>query len=168
MVPLAITSTAGWIRRLGGKRWQAAPLVYLSAVAGVVHYYWLVKSDIHASALYGFLVGICCYTGWLWKRLIIVWRGNKRSGWRHFMGSGGNTDNVGMPLADRFEIEAMPHLNDIFRTAYRILGDRPRAEDVVQEVFLQAWKSFERYEAGTNCRAWLFQDSVSLRPSSSA
>jgi RNA polymerase sigma-70 factor, ECF subfamily len=60
-------------------------------------------------------------------------------------------------LADRFETEAMPHLNDIFRTASRVLGDRSRAEDVAQEVYLQAWKSFHRFEAGTNCRAWLFK-----------
>jgi RNA polymerase sigma-70 factor (ECF subfamily) len=57
----------------------------------------------------------------------------------------------------RFEMEAMPHLNDIFRTASRMLGDRARAEDVVQEVYLQAWKSFDRFEPGTNCRAWLFK-----------
>src|SRR5271169_3742243 len=57
----------------------------------------------------------------------------------------------------RFEAEAMPHLNDIFRTATRILGDRARGEDVAQEVFLQAWKSFLRFEPGTNCRAWLFK-----------
>jgi RNA polymerase sigma-70 factor (ECF subfamily) len=59
--------------------------------------------------------------------------------------------------ADRFEADAMPHLNDIFRTAVRILGDRARAEDVTQEVYLQAWKSFHRFEPGTNCRAWLFK-----------
>src|SRR5712692_7692854 len=58
---------------------------------------------------------------------------------------------------DRFEAEAMPYLNDIFRTATRILGDRSRAEDVAQEVYLQAWKSFQRFEPGTNCRAWLFK-----------
>ena len=53
MVPLAITSTKGWIRRLG-KNWQKLHrLVYLSALAGVVHYYWLVKSDIRLPALYG-------------------------------------------------------------------------------------------------------------------
>ena len=46
MVPLAITSTAGMIRRLGGRRWQMLHrLIYISAIAGVVHYYWLVKSD---------------------------------------------------------------------------------------------------------------------------
>jgi RNA polymerase sigma-70 factor (ECF subfamily) len=58
---------------------------------------------------------------------------------------------------ERFETEAMPHLDDIFRTATRILGDRARAEDVAQEVYLQAWKSFHRFEPGTNCRAWLFK-----------
>jgi RNA polymerase sigma-70 factor (ECF subfamily) len=62
-----------------------------------------------------------------------------------------------MTPEERFEAEAMPHLNDIFRTAVRILGDRARAEDVAQEVYLQAWKSFGRFEAGTNCRAWLFK-----------
>lgn len=56
-----------------------------------------------------------------------------------------------------FEAEAMPHMNDIFRAATRVLGDRGRAEDVTQEVFLQAWKSFDRFEPGTNCRAWLFK-----------
>src|SRR5262245_33942990 len=44
MIPLAITSTAGWIRRLGGKRWNwLHRLVYLTGVAGVIHYWWLVK-----------------------------------------------------------------------------------------------------------------------------
>jgi RNA polymerase sigma-70 factor (ECF subfamily) len=62
-----------------------------------------------------------------------------------------------VPIAERFEAEAMPHLNDIFRTAARLLGDRSRAEDVAQEVYLQAWKSFQRFEPGTNCRAWMFK-----------
>ncbi|MGA2132040.1 MAG: protein-methionine-sulfoxide reductase heme-binding subunit MsrQ [Bryobacteraceae bacterium] len=57
MLPLALTSTAGWIRRLGGRRWQQLHrLIYLSAVAGVIHYYWLVKSDIRLPVLYGSLV----------------------------------------------------------------------------------------------------------------
>lgn len=47
MVPLAITSTAGSIRRLGGKRWQNLHrLIYASAIAGVVHFWWLVKRDL--------------------------------------------------------------------------------------------------------------------------
>ncbi|MFN7924377.1 MAG: sigma-70 family RNA polymerase sigma factor [Bryobacteraceae bacterium] len=56
-----------------------------------------------------------------------------------------------------FEEAAMPHMNDIFRTACRLTGDRDRAGDVVQEVYMQAWKSFDKFEIGTNCRAWLFK-----------
>src|SRR3989475_11394683 len=59
LIPLALTSTKGWIRRLGGKRWQLLHrLVYFSAIAGVIHYYWLVKSDIRLPLLYGTLVGM--------------------------------------------------------------------------------------------------------------
>ncbi len=59
LVPLAVTSTAGWIRRLGGKRWQRLhSLVYVTAIAAVVHYYWLVKSDIRLPMLYGTLVAL--------------------------------------------------------------------------------------------------------------
>jgi sulfoxide reductase heme-binding subunit YedZ len=46
MIPLALTSTSGMVRRLGGKRWQLLHrLVYFSAIAGAVHFYWKVKSD---------------------------------------------------------------------------------------------------------------------------
>jgi sulfoxide reductase heme-binding subunit YedZ len=58
-IPLAVTSTTGWIRRLGGKRWQRLHrLIYVSAIAAVIHYYWLVKSDIRLPALYGALVAL--------------------------------------------------------------------------------------------------------------
>jgi sulfoxide reductase heme-binding subunit YedZ len=54
LIPLAITSTNGWIRRLGGKRWNRLHrLVYVAAFAGVLHYFWLVKKDIHYPLLYG-------------------------------------------------------------------------------------------------------------------
>ena len=54
LIPLAVTSTAGWVRRLGGKRWQMLHrLIYISAAAGVVHYLWLVKSDIRKPLRYG-------------------------------------------------------------------------------------------------------------------
>lgn len=57
MIPLALTSTAGWIRRLGGKRWQTLHrLVYATAICGVVHYYWLVKSDVRKPVSYGIVV----------------------------------------------------------------------------------------------------------------
>ncbi len=59
LIPLAITSTAGWIRRIGGKRWQMLHrLIYLAAVCGVIHYYWLVKSDVRKPLFYGALVAI--------------------------------------------------------------------------------------------------------------
>ncbi len=68
MIPLAITSTAGWIRRLGGKRWQKLHrLVYVSAVAGVIHYYWLVKSDVRKPVEYGFIVALLlAWRIWSW------------------------------------------------------------------------------------------------------
>jgi sulfoxide reductase heme-binding subunit YedZ len=59
MLPLALTSTAGWIRRLGGRRWQQLHrLIYLSAIAGVIHYYWLVKSDVRKPLLYAAIVAV--------------------------------------------------------------------------------------------------------------
>src|SRR5437867_5493853 len=57
----------------------------------------------------------------------------------------------------QFESAALPHLDSLYRTAAKIIGDRTEAEDLVQETFLQAWKSFHRFEVGTNCRAWLFK-----------
>jgi methionine sulfoxide reductase heme-binding subunit len=54
MLPLALTSTTGWIRRMGGKRWQKLHrLIYLSAAAGVVHFIWLVKADLRRPLTYG-------------------------------------------------------------------------------------------------------------------
>jgi sulfoxide reductase heme-binding subunit YedZ len=72
MIPLAITSTAGWIRRLGGKRWRMLHrAIYLSAVAGVIHYYWLVKSDVRKPLEYAFVVIILLawrLGAWLYER----------------------------------------------------------------------------------------------------
>lgn len=61
------------------------------------------------------------------------------------------------PRMEEFEAAAMPHMNDIYRSAARLLGDGTGANDVVQDVYLQAWKSFDQFEPGTNCRAWLFK-----------
>jgi methionine sulfoxide reductase heme-binding subunit len=59
LVPLAITSTNGWIRRLGGKRWQRLHrLVYVAAIAGVLHYLWLVKKDVTAPLTYGVILAV--------------------------------------------------------------------------------------------------------------
>jgi len=58
---------------------------------------------------------------------------------------------------DSFESLAIPHTNDLFRMASSLLRNRTEAEDAVQECLLQAWKSFDRFEPGTNCRAWLYK-----------
>jgi sulfoxide reductase heme-binding subunit YedZ len=72
MVPLALTSTKGWIRRLGGRNWQLLHrLVYVTGIAAAVHYYWLVKSDIRLPLLYGSLVAILLayrVGSWVWTR----------------------------------------------------------------------------------------------------
>src|SRR5271157_6431014 len=51
----------------------------------------------------------------------------------------------------------MPHLADLYRSASLLLQNSPEAENLTQEVYLEAWKSFHRFEPGTNCRAWLFK-----------
>jgi sulfoxide reductase heme-binding subunit YedZ len=59
MLPLALTSTAGMIRRLGGRRWQQLHrLAYLAAMTGVTHYWWLVKADIRRPQIYAVVVGV--------------------------------------------------------------------------------------------------------------
>jgi RNA polymerase sigma-70 factor (ECF subfamily) len=64
--------------------------------------------------------------------------------------------SVPQPL-DEFESITMPIMNDLYRTARRTLGSQTEAEDVVQETYLQAWKSFHRFTPGTNIRAWLYK-----------
>lgn len=56
---------------------------------------------------------------------------------------------------NEFETAALPFLPEIYRTAVGLIGSRDEAEDLAQDVFLQAWKSFDRFEKGTNIRAWL-------------
>ena len=59
LIPLAITSTAGWIRLLGGKNWQRLhKLIYGTAVLGVIHYIWLVKADLRKPLQYAFVLGV--------------------------------------------------------------------------------------------------------------
>lgn len=69
MLPLAVTSTTGWIRRLGGRRWQTLHrLVYVSAVCGVVHYLWLVKVDLRPPQRYAVVVGALLAIRLVWAR----------------------------------------------------------------------------------------------------
>jgi len=63
MIPLAVTSTAAMVRRLGFRRWQMLHrLIYVSAVAGVIHFYWLVKSDVHLPLIYAAIMAVLL--GW--------------------------------------------------------------------------------------------------------
>ncbi len=61
------------------------------------------------------------------------------------------------PRLEMFEREALAHLGDLLRTAVQLVRSVPRAEDIVQETLLRAWKHFDSYECGTNCRGWLFK-----------
>jgi RNA polymerase sigma-70 factor (ECF subfamily) len=58
---------------------------------------------------------------------------------------------------DEFERVAIPHTESLLRAALRITGDRAPAEDMVQETLLRAWRAFDQFERGTNCKAWLFR-----------
>lgn len=70
MVPLALTSTAGSIRRLGGKRWNRLHrLVYFTACLGVLHYWWLVKADISRPIAYGIVVAALLGFRVVWARM---------------------------------------------------------------------------------------------------
>ena len=55
-----------------------------------------------------------------------------------------------------FEGELLPHLQSLFGAAYRMTGNAHDAEDLVQETFLRAHRALDRFESGTNARAWLF------------
>jgi len=70
LVPLAITSTAGMIRRLGGRTWRRLHrLAYVTAALGVVHYWWLVRLDTRPPRNYGILLaGLLLMRAWTsWK-----------------------------------------------------------------------------------------------------
>lgn len=58
-------------------------------------------------------------------------------------------------LRDRFEREALPHLDAVLRFAIQVTGNRSRAEDLTQEVFLKAFRAYDSYEPGTHVKAWL-------------
>ncbi len=59
MIPLAFTSTAGWIRRMGGRNWQRLHrLIYVTGIAGVVHYWWRVKADTLHPLIYAVIVAL--------------------------------------------------------------------------------------------------------------
>ncbi len=60
-------------------------------------------------------------------------------------------------LYNAFYLEAVPHLDSLYATARRLTGSESDAEDLVQETMLKAFRYFDKYEQGTNCKAWLFK-----------
>jgi RNA polymerase sigma-70 factor (ECF subfamily) len=58
---------------------------------------------------------------------------------------------------EEFDRAALVHVPELLRVATRLCGNAATGEDLVQETYLQAWRSFHRFEAGTNCRAWLYK-----------
>lgn len=56
-----------------------------------------------------------------------------------------------------FEVEALPHMDALYRTALRMTKNSNDAEDLVQETFVKAYRFWDKFEQGSNCRAWLFK-----------
>lgn len=74
-----------------------------------------------------------------------------RMGVVSLQGFGGASDRV-----REFEEVALVHMDALYRLALRLTRSRAEADDVVQETYLRAYRSFDRFNPGTNCRAWLF------------
>jgi len=58
---------------------------------------------------------------------------------------------------ERFEAQVGPHLDGLYGAALRLTRNRANAEDLLQETFLRAWRSFHTFQEGTNVRAWLYR-----------
>jgi RNA polymerase sigma-70 factor (ECF subfamily) len=56
-----------------------------------------------------------------------------------------------------FEEEALPHMDALYRTALRMTKNESDAEDLVQEAYVKAYRFWDKFELGSNCRAWLFK-----------
>ncbi|HOI28297.1 MAG TPA: sigma-70 family RNA polymerase sigma factor [Melioribacteraceae bacterium] len=68
-----------------------------------------------------------------------------------------NTDQKLHQLYREFEKEAIPHMNALYNFALKMTGDEDDADDLVQETYLKAFRFFDKFEKGTNCKAWLFR-----------
>lgn len=60
-------------------------------------------------------------------------------------------------LYAEFERDAIPHMDALFNYALRMTGDSDDANDLIQETYLKAFRFFDKFERGTNCKAWLFR-----------
>lgn len=66
------------------------------------------------------------------------------------------TDSTGKKNQADFHEEAVPHMDAVFRFALRLSGAQDRAEDLVQDTFLRAYRAWDQYTPGTQCKSWLF------------
>ena len=69
----------------------------------------------------------------------------------------GNRKSEELEKRKRFEAEALPHMDALYRTALRMTKNEGDADDLVQEAFFKAYRFWDKFEAGSNCRAWLFK-----------
>jgi len=77
-------------------------------------------------------------------------------------GSAGSRRDRRLVQVASFEDTAVPHMNACYDAALRLTADPATAEDLVQETFLRAWRSFASFQPGTNCRAWLLRIQYNL------
>ena len=63
----------------------------------------------------------------------------------------------GVKKRKSFEAEALPHMEALYRTALRMTKNENDAEDLVQEAYVKAYRFWDSFEPGSNCRAWLFK-----------
>ncbi|MCB1037578.1 MAG: sigma-70 family RNA polymerase sigma factor, partial [Acidobacteria bacterium] len=74
------------------------------------------------------------------------------------MNSVGHHDLQGnQPRSWDFEAVAMPFVDSLYNTAYRMARNSEDAEDLVQETYLKAYKYYDKFQEGTNLKAWLFK-----------
>lgn len=73
------------------------------------------------------------------------------------------SEDAGAHARAEFESAALVHAQSLLRFALKMVRDLHRAEDLVQETLLSAWRHFEQFEPGTNCRAWLFRILINVR-----
>ncbi|HSM61276.1 MAG TPA: protein-methionine-sulfoxide reductase heme-binding subunit MsrQ, partial [Longimicrobiales bacterium] len=107
LIPLAVTSTKGWMRRLG-RRWSRLHRgIYLAAALGAIHYYWLVKADVRLPLLLAGILGVLLATRvWFW------WSGrgarHRRRAVRAASAEGGRDRTPDAPPGGRPAPEAVP------------------------------------------------------------
>jgi len=66
-------------------------------------------------------------------------------------------DTTTVARREAFEQEALPHMDALYRAAHRLSKNSTDAEDLVQEAFVKAYRYWDKYESGSNCRAWLYR-----------